>query len=72
MENESRFLIHNDLGRPVTLNIEPEGAWFSLGHGDDVSVTDRYTKSPVTVKLTTSKDISGVRIRGVGFSDLDF
>lgn len=52
MANVSRFVIRNDLSKPVTLNIEPEGAVFPLGQGQEVSVTDEFTDTPVTVKLT--------------------
>jgi hypothetical protein len=50
--NVSRFVIRNDRRTPVVLNIEPEGAFFSLGQGQEVSVTDEFTAAPVTVKLT--------------------
>lgn len=52
MAHESRFVIHNDTGRPMILNIEPEGAFFRLDEGQEVSVTERYESSPVTVKVS--------------------
>jgi hypothetical protein len=56
MARHNHFLIRNDLPDMVTLNIEPEGALVSLRPGEEVSVTDVFTDSPVTVKLTrTSK-----------------
>ena len=48
MANVSRFVIRNDLPKPVVLNIEPEGAFFSLAQGQEVSVTDEFTAAPVT------------------------
>jgi hypothetical protein len=36
------------------LNIEPEGAFFPLGQGEEVSVTEEFTAAPVTVKLSLS------------------
>jgi hypothetical protein len=54
MAHHNRFVIRNELSRPLTLNIEPEGAFFPLGKGEDVSVFDVFTTVPVTVKLTNS------------------
>ena len=53
MANLSRFVIRNDFSRPVVLNIEPEGAFFPLGQGQEVSVTDVFTSAPVTLKFTS-------------------
>jgi hypothetical protein len=55
MLHHNRFVIRNDRSSPLTLNIEPEGAYFSLGNGQEVSVIDEFTKVPVTVKLTSSE-----------------
>jgi len=54
MARHNRFVIRNDLSNPVTLNIEPEGAFVSLGKGEEVSVTDDFTDTPVTIKLCDS------------------
>ncbi|HKI31767.1 MAG TPA: hypothetical protein VKA46_07855 [Gemmataceae bacterium] len=54
MVHRNQFVIRNDLPKPLTLNIEPEGAFFPLGKGEEVSVTDVFTSAPVTVKLTKS------------------
>jgi hypothetical protein len=54
MAHRNHFVIRNDLPKSLTLNIEPEGAFFSLGKGEEVSVTDVFTTAPVTVKLTNS------------------
>ena len=54
MTRHNRFVVRNDLTQPLTLNIEPEGAFFLLGRGEEVSVTDVFTTAPVTVKLTDS------------------
>jgi len=54
MAHHNQFVIRNDLPRSVTLNIEPEGAFFPLGQGEEVSVKEVFTTAPVTVKLTTS------------------
>ena len=54
MVQHNRFVICNDLSKCLTLNIEPEGAFFPLGKGEEVSVTDVFTSAPVTVKLTKS------------------
>src|SRR5205814_1884920 len=54
MTHCNRFVIHNDSPRSLTLNIEPEGAFFPLGRGEEVSITDTFRELPVTVKLTTS------------------
>jgi hypothetical protein len=54
MAHHNRFIIRNDLPGLLTLNIEPEGAFFPLGRGEEVSVRDAFTTAPVTVKLTAS------------------
>jgi len=54
MARHNRFIIRNDLPGSLRLNIEPEGALFPLGRGEEVSVTDVFTTAPVTVKLTAS------------------
>ena len=55
MRNPSRFVIRNDLAEPLSLNIEPEGALFSLASGEEVSVIDEFASQPVTVKLSKSE-----------------
>jgi hypothetical protein len=54
MAHHNQFVIRNDLSKCLVLNIEPEGAFFSLCTGEDVSVFDVYTTDPVTIKLTMS------------------
>jgi hypothetical protein len=54
MAHHNHFIIRNDLSKSLTLNIEPEGAFFPLGPGEEVSVTEEFTAAPVTVKLTNS------------------
>jgi hypothetical protein len=54
MSRQSHFLIRNDLPRVMILNIEPEGVYFPLSNGEEVSVTDTFTTDPVTLKLTAS------------------
>jgi len=53
---QSRFVIHNDDGKPMILNIEPEGAFFQLDAGIAVSVIDLYDASPVILKISRSED----------------
>jgi hypothetical protein len=48
------FVIRNDLSTSLLLNMEPEGAFFALGRGEEVSVSDVFTTAPVTLKLTNS------------------
>jgi len=55
MSHGNQFIIRNDLHTPLTLNIEPEGAFFPLGRGEEVSVRDTFTTAPVTVKFTASE-----------------
>jgi hypothetical protein len=43
------------MSNSLILNIEPEGAFFSLGRGEEVSVFDVFATAPVTVKLTNSE-----------------
>jgi hypothetical protein len=54
MANHNQFVLRNDLPHALTLNVEPEGAFFPLGRGEEVSVRDVFTTVPVTVKLTAS------------------
>jgi hypothetical protein len=54
MTYQNRFVLRNDLAKPLTLNIEPEGAFFPLEQGESVSVIDVYTVAPVTVKFSNS------------------
>ena len=54
MIHQGRLIIRNDLSKPLTLTIEPEGAFFPLGAGEEVSVIDVFTAAPVTVILTHS------------------
>ena len=49
MAQQNRFMIRNDLSKPLTLNIEPEGAFFPLAKGEEVSVVEVFTTAPVTV-----------------------
>jgi hypothetical protein len=52
--HHNRFIISNDLAGPLTLSIEPEGAFFSLARGEDVSVSDVSTTAPVPINLSNS------------------
>lgn len=54
MTIHNRFLIRNDSGAPLTLNIEPEGAFFPLSQGEEVSVSDAFTSAPVTIKFSNA------------------
>ena len=54
MGHHNHFVIRNDLPKSLTVNIEPEGAFFPLGKGEEVSVIEVFTTAPVTVKLTNS------------------
>ena len=46
MAQQNRFMIRNDLSKPLTLNIEPEGSFFPLGNGEEVSVIEVFTAAP--------------------------
>lgn len=54
MTRRNQFVIRNDSSKSLTLNIEPEGAFFLLAKGQEVSVLDIFEGAPVTVKLTDS------------------
>jgi hypothetical protein len=56
MRQKNQFLIRNDSSKPLTLNIEPEGAHFALAKGDEVSVTEQFTRDPVTLKISDASD----------------
>ncbi len=55
MPHQNRFVLRNDWSRTLILNIEPEGAFFPLKIGEEVSVTDVFRKNPVTLKLSHSE-----------------
>jgi hypothetical protein len=61
MAHRNQFVIRNDLSKSLFLNIEPEGAFFPLGKGEEVSVFDLFTTAPVTVKLTNSDSCQETR-----------
>jgi len=52
MRNLNRFTIFNDLAEPLSLNIEPEGVFFPLASGEEVTVVDEFTSYPVMIKLS--------------------
>ncbi len=56
MATQSRFIIRNDRLKPVALVIEPEGVVFPLGAGQEVSITDGFTKAPVTLFVSGKDD----------------
>jgi len=55
MARRNQFIISNSMAKPLLLAIEPEGSFYPLQKGQEVSVTDRYTSAPVTVKVTNSE-----------------
>ena len=54
MAHHNHFVIRNDLSKSLTLNIEPEGAFFPLATGEEVSVIDVFTTAPVTIRITNA------------------
>ena len=66
MATHNQFLIHNDLPKPLTLFIEPEGASFPLDRGEEVRVTDVFLSAPVTIKLTASDEGEPILSFGAG------
>jgi hypothetical protein len=54
MDGHNHFVIRNDSSEALTLNIEPEGAFFPLPKGEEVSVIEVFTSAPVTIKLSKS------------------
>lgn len=55
MRHESHFIVENSLDRPLVLNIEPEGAFFSLASGDEVAIFDDFDATPVTIRLESTE-----------------
>ena len=53
--NHNCFSIRNDLAGSLTLNIEPEGAFFPLASGEEVTVFDAFAIRPVAIKLSNSE-----------------
>ena len=62
MNRHNHFVIHNDTGKFLILNIEPESAEFALPKGEKVLVTDVFTAAPVTIRLSTSERAAIVSI----------
>lgn len=60
MVHHNQFVIRNDRSRPLILNIEPEGVFFALEQGEEVTVFDVFAMVPVTVKLAESDSGSPV------------
>ena len=56
MRRQNRFTIRNDFDTTLTLNIEPEGVFYPLGQGEEVSVTDDFAEVPISVKLSRADD----------------
>jgi hypothetical protein len=56
MAHRNQFLIKNGMPSSLTLNIEPEGAFFALSKGEEVVVTDVFESSPVTIKFSESNE----------------
>lgn len=54
MSSRSHFVIRNDLPGMLILNIEPEGVFIPLGHGEEISVVDLFTREPMTVTVGDS------------------
>lgn len=54
MAHSNRFSIRNDSSTALTLNIEPEGAFFCLQKGEEVWVFDEFKTTPVSLNWTTS------------------
>ncbi len=46
MPSHSRFVIENDLSRPLIVNIEPESVQIALACGEKVTVEDRFDTEP--------------------------
>jgi hypothetical protein len=55
MATQSYFIIQNDLPGSIILDIEPECVHFSLGRGEKVSVSDKFEKEPVTLRIECDK-----------------
>ena len=54
MAHHNHFVIRNDSPTALTLNIEPEGAFFLLQKGEEVCVFDEFKTTPVSLNWTTS------------------
>ncbi len=54
MSHRNHFVIRNNFSTSLILNIKPEGVFFPLGKGEEVSVSEVFTTVPVTVKLSAS------------------
>lgn len=54
MAHRNHFLIRNDSATTLTLNIEPEGAFFLLQKGEAVYVFDEFETTPVSLTWSTT------------------
>lgn len=52
--NHSRFVIQNDVGSTLIVNIEPECVQVPLTLGEKLTVQDRFQNEPVTLKIESN------------------
>ena len=56
MSQFNRFVIHNNFSGTVLIDVEPEGAITSLTPGEEVHVSERFEKHPVTLNISLSDE----------------
>ncbi len=56
MAAQTSITIRNSLSNPVLVYIEPEGAEYSLGVGEDISVLSVCSTSPAVIELSESEN----------------
>ena len=56
MSQQNRFVIRNNLSKPLELCVEPFGSIFPLAEGEEVTVRETFSESPVNLILTDAKD----------------
>ncbi|HET6883977.1 MAG TPA: hypothetical protein VFI31_27740 [Pirellulales bacterium] len=54
MSHQNQFSIRNDFSQPLTVNVEPEGVFYCLDRGEEVSVKEAFTVEPLSIKIASS------------------
>jgi hypothetical protein len=54
MSRYNQFSIRNEFSQALTVNVEPEGVFYCLGKGEELSIKEEFTVEPLSIKLASS------------------
>ncbi len=54
MTSQNRFVVENEQAKPLIVVAEPEACELRLAKDEQIVITDNYTESPVTIRVTTA------------------